>query len=581
MIAHLIIEVVDAAATAGVAWAFYFLYYRRADARFKVISAAFAVLSVGGGVHLLLTNRPVQAFWVAVLVRLLGGLILATEAVAPRSFFRSAHLVNGLLVAILLALAGTLAAVLFLPSFSVRMDVPLRTVVDVLQLLAYAVAAWGFLRRPVVGDRGLDLLLVWALGGIAVSRLPFLGRSSYFDFFFNAGHLVRLGADLLLLAYAHLFALHSERDLARALREAEERYRDLLSLITTAELAASSLDLSTILSRICRELALDLNFDRCYVALKDKVGGGATLVALYDREGSLLSPPLALATDANPNFCRVIEEGTTEEIPDLKESPLTEAERTLFGEEGAALFVPLVVDGESTGALYFWRRQAGGFGPDLTRLCQTAALVAALAIRKAFDYEALSLAYLGTVDALVKSIEAKNPYTKGHSEGVSRYVELLGQALKMNQDRLARLRRAALLHDLGKLAIPSSLLSKPGPLTDREREEIRSHPQIGAEIVSRAPQLADILPAVRWHHERVDGSGYPDGLSGNQIPLEARIMAIADAFDAMTSDRPYRPRMTKEEALAELEKNAGTQFDARLVKIFRQCLEENGKEKIK
>ncbi|MDI3279940.1 MAG: HD domain-containing protein, partial [Bacillota bacterium] len=340
-------------------------------------------------------------------------------------------------------------------------------------------------------------------------------------------------------------------------------------------------DLSTILNRICRELALDLGFDRCYVALKNKAGGGATLVALYDREGSSLSPPLALAPDAYPNFHRVVERGVAEEIPSLKESSLSGAERALFGELGSALFVPLVVDGESTGALYFWRQRVGKFEPDLVRLCQTAALVAALAIRKAFDYEALSLAYLGTVDALVKSIEAKNPYTKGHSEGVSHYVELLGQALKMSQDRLARLRRAALLHDLGKLAIPSSLLSKPGPLTEQEREEIRSHPQVGAEIVARAPQLADILPAVRWHHERVDGSGYPDGLVGNQIPLEARIVAIADAFDAMTSDRPYRPRMTKEEALAELEKNAGTQFDARLVKIFRQCLEESEKEKLK
>ncbi|MDI3281323.1 MAG: hypothetical protein QJR13_08150, partial [Bacillota bacterium] len=319
VVAHLIIEVVDTAATAGVAWAFYFLYHRRADARFQVVAAAFAVLAAGGGVHLLLGERPVQAFWVAVLVRLLGGLVLAVGAIAPCSFFRRAHLVKGLLVAILFAWAGTLAAVLLLPALSARMDLPLRTAVDVLQLLAYATAAWGFLRRPVVGDRGLDLLLVWAIGGIALSRLPFLGRTRYFDFFFNAGHLVRLGADLLLLAYGHLFALHSERDLARALREAEDRYRNLLSLVTTAELAASSLDLSTILNRICRELALDLGFDRCYVALKNKAGGGATLVALYDREGSPLAPPLALAPAAYPNLHRVVERGVAEEIPSLKE----------------------------------------------------------------------------------------------------------------------------------------------------------------------------------------------------------------------------------------------------------------------
>ncbi len=576
MIIHLITELVDTVATAGAAWVFYFLYLRRSEARLKLVAAAFAILFAGGGVHLLLNDQgATRSVWATALIRLLGGFVLMVGAAASPGFFRRAGRMNALLIAAFLALAGGLATVFLAPLLGARIDVEYRRVVDILQLLVYATAGIMLLLRPVMRERHMNLLLVGAISAFAASRVPFLWRVNPLDMFSYLGHYIRLVADLLLSLYAYFFAVGTEKALNQALGEAVNRYKNLLSLITTAELAASSLDLSTILNRICRELALDLRFDRCYVILKNGAEKSPTVVALYHRDQDLFIPPTCLSLVECPRLHDVVEKGIVEEISNLKEAALSECERRILGNIGSMLLIPLQVEKKAMGALYFWRQQAGGFTPDLVRLCQTAALVASLAIRKAFDYENLRTAYLGTVNAMVKSIEAKSPFTGGHSERVSQYVEILGQALKMDTDHLDRLKLAALLHDLGKLATPGAILSKPGMLTDSEQEEIKKHPSVGAEIVAEAPQLLDVLPVVRWHHERVDGAGYPDGLKGEQIPLEARITAIADAFDAMTSDRPYRRRMTEEEASKELEKNAGTQFDAQLVEIFCKSLRSN------
>ncbi|MGE5576583.1 MAG: GAF domain-containing protein, partial [Syntrophothermus sp.] len=413
MITHLAIELVDTVATAGVALVFYFLYRRRSEARLKLVAAAFAILFAGGGAHILLNDQTVRSFWVAVLIRLLGGFVLMVAAAAPPEFFRGSAWVNTFLITSLLSLAGGLAAILSLPYLGTQADTTLRRVVDILQLVTYAATGIMLLLRPVVGQRRMNLLVVGAIAAFAFSRVPFLWRSNTLDLFSYAGHFLRLVADLLLSTYAYLFALGSEKALNQALEEAVDRYKNLLSLITTAELAASSLDLSTILNRICRELALDLRFDRCCVILRSKPQKSPTIVALYHRDQDLFVPPTTLTLAECPHLHHVVEKGIVEEISDLKQFPLAECEKKLLGDSGSMLLIPLQVEKKSLGALYFWRQQAGGFAPNLVRLCQTAALVAALAIRKAFDYENLRTAYLGTVNALVKSIEANSPYTKG------------------------------------------------------------------------------------------------------------------------------------------------------------------------
>jgi len=189
----------------------------------------------------------------------------------------------------------------------------------------------------------------------------------------------------------------------------------------------------------------------------------------------------------------------------------------------------------------------------------------------------LSEMNINTVKAFIQAIEAKDPYTRGHSENVARYVRALGQQTGLGPDELKALYTAALLHDIGKIGIREEVLNKAADLTGDEYEHIKTHPVISAQIVGRIPNLAHIAKAILHHHERYDGSGYPDGLSGENIPLESRMLAIADAFDAMTSTRPYRDGCGKKEALQELEQNAGTQFDPKLVKAFMEALAQADK----
>jgi diguanylate cyclase (GGDEF)-like protein len=174
--------------------------------------------------------------------------------------------------------------------------------------------------------------------------------------------------------------------------------------------------------------------------------------------------------------------------------------------------------------------------------------------------------------ALARAVDAKDAYTHSHCETVSELCALIGQELGLEPARIGKLRLAGLLHDVGKIGITDSILQKPAPLTDAEYEVMKTHTRLGQAIVSAAecPQEAEWI---LHHHERVDGCGYPDGLIGDQIPLESRIILVADAFEAITADRPYRAHRSPDIALAELRRCAGTQFDARCVEALRSCVE--------
>ncbi len=176
---------------------------------------------------------------------------------------------------------------------------------------------------------------------------------------------------------------------------------------------------------------------------------------------------------------------------------------------------------------------------------------------------------LSTIYALAATVDAKDHYTYGHSKKVSKYATDIAEALGYSQERIATLRAAALLHDIGKIGVSDRVLMKSGPLSDEDWEPIRAHPKLGVAILKHVESLSGCLAAIQYHHERYDGSGYPAGLKGENIPLDARIMAVADSYDAMTSLRPYRQeKFTTEQALAELKRCAGTQFDPRIVEVF-------------
>lgn len=184
----------------------------------------------------------------------------------------------------------------------------------------------------------------------------------------------------------------------------------------------------------------------------------------------------------------------------------------------------------------------------------------------------LEQAYVSTVRVVSAALDARDSYTQGHSTRVSELTVAMARELGWAPSDIEELEIACLFHDVGKIKTPDAILHKQGQLTADERKEMQKHAEYGAEILSKAPSLAKFIPAVRHHHEWYDGSGYPDGLSGERIPLAAAIISLADAFDAMTSDRPYRRAMTKEQALETIKKYTGRQFHPRLSPIFLRIM---------
>jgi len=188
---------------------------------------------------------------------------------------------------------------------------------------------------------------------------------------------------------------------------------------------------------------------------------------------------------------------------------------------------------------------------------------------------------LSAVYALVSAVEAKDNYTYGHSKKVNTYAVALAEAIGLSSDEVFKVSTAALLHDIGKIGIPDKVLNKKGELNEEDWRMIKAHPKLGATIISNIPNLVPCVSSVLHHHERWDGGGYPEGLKGEEIPLEARILAIADSFAAMTSVRPYRLALSREEILKELRQGAGLQFDPKLVEIFINIIEAGLSEKVK
>jgi HD-GYP domain-containing protein (c-di-GMP phosphodiesterase class II) len=174
------------------------------------------------------------------------------------------------------------------------------------------------------------------------------------------------------------------------------------------------------------------------------------------------------------------------------------------------------------------------------------------------------------IETLARAIEAKDPYTKGHSDRVAGYATSIAMELRLPEEQIFAIRHMGLLHDIGKIGIKEGILTKEGALNFAEFDAVKMHPLIGERIITPIKIFKDAIPMVLYHHEHFDGTGYLEGLKGEDIPLGARILTVADAYDAMISNRPYRPAINKEQALNELQKQSGLQFDPKIVKMFMQ-----------
>lgn len=234
----------------------------------------------------------------------------------------------------------------------------------------------------------------------------------------------------------------------------------------------------------------------------------------------------------------------------------------------SALMLPLISSSGPVGFLDIGSTNFGRLSAEHLSTAEKIASQITVALEHARLYEELQQLLVNTITSLVSAIDAKSPWAKGHSERVTSYAVEIGGRMGLDHEGLERLRLAGLLHDIGKIGTFDMLLDKPDRLTDEEFELVKKHPRKGAEILAPIKQLGAILPAIVHHHECYDGTGYPDGLKGEDIPLHARILCVADAFDSMTAERPYRPAPGAEFAVSEFRRCAGTQFDPAVVEVF-------------
>jgi HD-GYP domain-containing protein (c-di-GMP phosphodiesterase class II) len=239
----------------------------------------------------------------------------------------------------------------------------------------------------------------------------------------------------------------------------------------------------------------------------------------------------------------------------------------------SALSIPLMSDNSIQGVLNLGKYKSKHlFDKDDAELLLILAHEAGTAISNCRLFEEMQELYEGSIFSLAAAIDARDHYTHGHSGRVSEIALLIGKFLKLPGDVLKKIRLASMLHDIGKIGIPDSILLKPGRLTEKEFKVIKKHPVYAVSILKHLPRLKDIIPIVYHEHERYDGTGYVEGLKADKIPIESRIIAVADAYEAMTSDRPYRKSMSKKEAIEELKRNSGTQFDQVIVKAFLKAV---------
>ncbi|KKL22783.1 hypothetical protein LCGC14_2431950, partial [marine sediment metagenome] len=292
--------------------------------------------------------------------------------------------------------------------------------------------------------------------------------------------------------------------------------------------------------------------------------------------------PITIAYKANTGFVDT-GSGKVELDPHFQE--MLREGKQVFQSEGAAsgstakktvLGVPLRMKGQIIGGILLEESADGShITHDDLEVLETMSNQAVVALENAWLYETVKSNYFGTIQSLVNALEASDRYTKGHSERVRFLGMELARYLGLDYRELEVLEHAAILHDIGKIGIDSTILNKEDELTNTEFSLIRAHPIIGDEILGPIGTLEGVRTTILQHHERYDGKGYPYGISGEEITTKARILAVIDTFDAMLTDRPYRKALSLEQALDEVKKGSGTQFDPAVVSAFFQMIKEN------
>lgn len=383
-------------------------------------------------------------------------------------------------------------------------------------------------------------------------------------------HLIQMLGNRMIAEYEKTVLLQTSRAYGRKLER-------LLTLMTQI---SATLDRDLLIERILDEAHRLLDAEGVSLFLLDESGRELVLHASRG-EHPIPEPMVRLPADVGI-IGHVVRSGEAVCLQDAASDPrhYSEIDRLVGVITRSLLAVPLRIpdvtfgqergttEGRIIGGLEAINKQGGEFSRDDVLLLSSLAQQTALVIYLANLYAEADDLFVSTVSALVAAIDAKDPYTEGHSQRVSEYSVAMARELDLPPRMVQEVRLGALLHDIGKIGVPDAILRKPDRLTEEEYEEVKKHPLIGAKIIEPVHQLEGIVPALAQHHERVDGKGYPLGLKGEGIALIARLVAVADVFDALTSERPYRPPMNLEDALDIIRKSAGSQLDARCVDAF-------------
>lgn len=335
--------------------------------------------------------------------------------------------------------------------------------------------------------------------------------------------------------------------------------KEMMSFYRISEAMGTAIELGELLDLILETAVKEFEADKASIYFADESDGGINLKATVDKTDSTIH-------NAACEHCFFI----SMKVIDTQEPNLYNEPDPDFASDEASikssLCQPLMAKGKVLGALTVIRvKNPHPFSHgQLTGLGLLASKVAG-AIENSKLYDDLKESYIATVRALANAIEARDEYTRDHTERVYHLSKILAKELNWGEDKLKDIKMGALLHDIGKIGVPDSILNKPGPLSPEEFEIMKKHPEAGAKMVESIPFLKQAIPYILCHHERHDGSGYPKGLKGDDIPYPGRLLAVVDTIDAITSDRPYRKGKTLREAIEEIKANSGSQFNPEVV----------------
>ncbi|MBD3217001.1 MAG: response regulator [candidate division Zixibacteria bacterium] len=359
---------------------------------------------------------------------------------------------------------------------------------------------------------------------------------------------------------------------AQRLAKENMHLKSLISLYQISEAMGSTIHLNSLLDLVLNSIVGEFNADLVSISLWDPHRDCLTLEAYYGDESDIKQNPL-LSGKSEINY-KVLKESRPQVVNELEDIPEQDVTSYI-----SLVCHPLLVQGNVIGTLNLLRKgQFDMFGLGDIHLLWILASKAATAIEHSRLYTELEQAYIGTVRAFANAVEARDNYTRGHTERVYKIASLIARALDWPEEQMKHLYMGCVLHDIGKIGVPDSILNKPGRFTDEERRIMQMHPETGVKMLEGIPMLEPALPFILYHHEQYDGSGYPLGLKGKNIPIEGRVLAIADTVDAILTNRPYRKGASLEKVSRELTECSERQFDPELVEIFLEVLKDNKDE---